>query len=245
MVKKKKKIIKYIAIVFSSLILLLTGVTVLWVNDTYKPDTTAQEAMIGNDATIVTEDEWITFNPSEQTEHGFIFYPGGLVEPEAYAPLCRKIADEKVKVFLVPMTLNLAVLSPNRAEEVIKANPEITDWTIGGHSLGGVMAANFAAGHKEITNLVLLAAYPQEGTLDDSEMNVLSIYGTLDGVAKMDKVKNAVLGKHGSMLEIPGGNHCFFGSYGMQKGDNQAEVSNEEQINLTAEAVIELIHGGK
>jgi hypothetical protein len=35
------------------------------------------------------------------------------------------------------MPLNLAVFSPNKADEVITDFPEIEEWYIAGHSLGG------------------------------------------------------------------------------------------------------------
>jgi len=40
--------------------------------------------------------------------------------------------------------LNLAVFAPDRASDIISAYPDIHSWVIGGHSLGGSMAANFA-----------------------------------------------------------------------------------------------------
>jgi len=238
---KISKVKKYVMLVNLCLIIGVFGVAVYWVNDTYEPDAAAQEAMISDDEVTIEDAKWITFDPAEKTNQGFIFYPGGLVEPEAYAPICRKIAEAGVKVIIVPMRMNLAVLSPDRAQEVLETYPEITDWTIGGHSLGGVMAANFAASEPEIDNVVLLASYPQKDVLKDSNQNVLSIYGSMDGVAKMDKVKHSNLGNHGELIEIRGGNHGGFGSYGLQSGDHEAEITNEEQISIAAEAVVKLI----
>lgn len=65
------------------------------------------------------------------------------------------------------------------------------------------------------------------------------------GVAKLDKVKNASLPSDARFHEITGGNHGYFGSYGMQKGDNEATVSNEEQINAAANVTIEFIEETK
>ena len=39
---------------------------------------------------------------------------------------------------------------------------------------------------------------------------------------------------------IPGGCHAYFGCYGAQKGDGTPEITNEEQIRRTAEAIGDL-----
>lgn len=195
----------------------------------------AKEALKGNDAILVTEPEEIVFEPKNgQAKKGLIFYPGGLVEPESYATLCEQIAEQGYFVVIVPMRANLAILSPDRADRIIEAYKDITTWAIGGHSLGGVMAANYAASHEAISGVVLYASYPQGEALKESTLPVLSIYGEKDGVANLDKVKNAALPKQASLREIKGGNHCYFGSYGMQKGDNEASITPEEQQEQAA-----------
>ena len=40
---------------------------------------------------------------------------------------------------------------------------------------------------------------------------------------------------------IPGGCHAYFGCYGPQDGDGTPEISNEEQIRLTADAIEEMV----
>ena len=63
-------------------------------------------------------------------------------------------------------------------------------WYIGGHSLGGAMAADYAAGHSSaFDGLVLLASYSAKD-LSDASFPVLSlsIYGSEDGVLNMDKI---------------------------------------------------------
>ena len=60
-----------------------------------------------------------------------------------YAPLLREISAGGYAVYLVKMPLSLAVLGVDKATDVIAAHPEIEFWYIGGHSLGGSMAANY------------------------------------------------------------------------------------------------------
>ena len=84
------------------------------------------------------------FQPAQPTDTGFIFYPGGLVDPAAYAPLMKQLSDQGILSVIVPMPLDLAIFGVNKANDVIAAYPEIKHWVIGGHSLGGSMAAQYA-----------------------------------------------------------------------------------------------------
>ncbi|MEZ4737454.1 MAG: alpha/beta fold hydrolase [Caldilineaceae bacterium] len=95
---------------------------------------------------------------------------------------------------IVPMPLNLAAFAPNRAQEVIAAYPTIQQWAIGGHSLGGAMAAAFAADHPDAVDaLILWASYPgqQDSLARRSDLAVTSIYGTQDGLATVEKLEAA------------------------------------------------------
>ena len=40
---------------------------------------------------------------------------------------------------------------------------------------------------------------------------------------------------------IEGGNHSNFGDYGHQRGDGEATISNEEQINITKQEIMDFI----
>ena len=85
----------------------------------------------------------------EPTTAGVIIYPGAFVEPRSYAPAAHALAEEGFFVAIVPMPLGVAILGGYRADDVISAQPEVTDWVIAGHSLGGVMAARYAADHPD------------------------------------------------------------------------------------------------
>ncbi len=186
----------------------------------------------------------IVFVPDGARE-GLIFYPGGKVEFSAYAPLMEELAREGILCVLVRMPLNLAVLDANAANGIPEAYPEIETWAVGGHSLGGAMAAVYAAGHpEEVDALVLLAAY-STADLSGSGVRVLSVYGTEDGVMKRDRYEEyrANLPADVTELIIDGGCHAGFGSYGPQKGDGTPLISREEQQRITAEAVRAFLTG--
>ena len=189
-------------------------------------------------------DKNIIFTPKEQdVTKGFILYPGAKVDAKAYAPLCKKIASNGYKVIIADMPLNFAMLSPNKAEKIIKENDDIKSWVIGGHSLGGVVAAKFAANDKNVDGVVFLASYPSNDDLKQLEKNVVSIWGSKDGVLNF---KNLIESKENlpqdtTYVEIEGANHSQFGNYGHQKGDNDALISEEKQLEITSNSIIKLL----
>jgi dienelactone hydrolase len=148
-------------------------------------------------------------------------------------------------VIIPPMPLNLAVFSPEKAQEIIAAYPEIQSWAIGGHSLGGSMAANFARKRPDqIQGLIFWAAYPASSdNLAGQEIVVASIYATLDGLATVEEVlaSASLLPAGTSWTPIEGGNHAQFGWYGDQPGDNPAAISREEQQQQVIEASLTLL----
>ena len=238
---KKSKIFKSIIIIFSILIISALGF-IVWAKDNYKPSEEALSALKNQDMIEVKEAEFITFKPKDKTaEKGLIFYPGAKVSPESYSLLAKGIAEEGYLVVIVPMPLDLAILSPNKAEEVIQKYSDIDVWAIGGHSLGGVMASKFASSHSDIKGLALYASYPSGDELIDSSLKVVSIYGSEDGVANLEKIKNAALPKDSVIFQIKGGNHAQFGNYGDQKGDNKATISSEEQIEESVKVTVNML----
>lgn len=208
----------------------------------YQPDETAEAALAEEaDAVKVNElEHWIGFEPAKPSGAGVILYPGTLVKPESYAPLARRLAEKGHHVVIVKMPLNLPLTSPNLAGEVLKAYPK-ESFVIGGHSLGGVMAARYAAAHAgQIKGVFFLASYPDsKGDLKNKNLPVISLLGSDDGVINMDQVQSgrAYLPADTLYFTVEGGNHAQFGSYGAQKGDNTAQISAAEQWNQSVEAL--------
>jgi pimeloyl-ACP methyl ester carboxylesterase len=211
----------------------------------------ARAALQSDAAVTVTQvdgQDWYVFSPTAgETDTGLILYPGGFVDPVAYAPVARAIAERGFLVVLDPMPLNLAVTAIESADAIIAAHPAIDHWAIGGHSLGGAMAAEYVNNNPEaVSGLVLWAAYPAENTdLSTLALNVVSIYGDADGVASIEDVTGAAerLPPDARFVLIPGGNHTQFGSYGegLQRGDNPATISREEQQAQVVDATVELL----
>ena len=191
----------------------------------------------------MTENGWYVFEPQGEPRAGFIFYPGGLVEPAAYAPLMQRLSDGGVLAVIVPMPLDLAVFGIGRADDVIAAYPAIDSWVIGGHSLGGAMAAEYVKRNPDaVKGVAFLASYPADSTdLSPLPIEVVSTYGTEDGVAgdafreSLDRLPDGT-----SLKVIEGGNHAQFGDYGPQKGDGTAAISRDEQQRQAAASILKL-----
>lgn len=196
---------------------------------------------------IFQEDDRRIVAAPKQPEAGLVFYPGGKVEPEAYVPLMDALAQRGILCVLVKMPCNLAVFDADAADGIPAQFPEIKRWYIGGHSLGGAMAASYAAGHADgLEGLLLLAAYSTED-LSGTGLRALSLYGSEDGVLNREKYgecrKN--LPADTQEIVIEGGCHAYFGMYGEQEGDNKALISPREQMEETARLAAEWMKKGK
>jgi hypothetical protein len=225
--------VRGLAILVGLVVVVVVGF-VVWASVIPAPMPDAVAALASDAAVQVTMDRWLVFEPARQAaEVGLILYPGGRVDPVAYAPAARAIAAEGYRVVIVPVPLNLAVLAPDRASEVMAAYPEVRAWAVGGHSLGGAMAARYADLNPErVAGLVLWAAYPAASNdLSGRELAVASIYGTRDGLATVEDIETsrALLPATTSWVEIEGGNHAQFGWYGPQARDLEPTISREAQ----------------
>jgi pimeloyl-ACP methyl ester carboxylesterase len=219
---------------------------IVWALAVPTPMPEAMEAIKPDYEVLVTKDRWWTFQPILTTPAtGFIIYPGGRVDPRAYAPQAHAIAAHGYLVVIVRMPLNLAVLDPEQATDVIQQYPEITNWAIGGHSLGGAMAALYADKHPDaIKGLVLWASYPSSSNdLSNSTIKVTSIYASQDGLATPKKIKASrpLLPANTTWVQIKGGNHAQFGWYGPQPGDHAASISRENQQDQVIQATLDLL----
>lgn len=230
-----KRLWKWIGIILCILI----GVSGLYISD-YSQNTDESALQNTNDVKVTKTDFGYFFDgPSE--EEAMIFYPGGKVEDLAYSRLLKEIASNGIDCFLVHMPANLAVLSPNKAQDVLNEY-SYDSWYIGGHSLGGSMAASFASKHANtFSGLILLAAYSTKD-LSDTNLKVLTIYGSNDKVLNKDRLKQyeEYLPKDNEVYVIQGGNHSGFGTYGKQDGDGKRSISHWKQIEVTASKIQEI-----
>ena len=121
----------------------------------------------------------------------------------------------------------------NSADTLISQFPDIENWYIAGHSMGGAMASAYASKNQAaVKGLILLGAYIYG---DYPAENALTVYGSFNtSVAeKISYTENIVV--------IEGGNHAQFGNYGKQKGDPDATISSEEQQDIAVTAIKEFL----
>lgn len=193
---------------------------------------------------IQRENGFLVFQPSTQTDTGLIYYPGGLVEPEAYAVTAQGIADSGYLVVIPKMPLNLAFTGINRADKVIADHPEITSWVIGGHSLGGAMAADYAKNNVDrIDGLIMLASYPANNKdFVDFPHPILCIVASNDPGASKQEAFYEEVSDSASLFVIEGGNHRQYADYSFQNNDGVATISVAEQQDQIVFAVVHFMN---
>lgn len=217
----------------------------LWGCGSYPAGDLALEALQSSTQTTVSETkEWIAFSPTELLyETGVAFYPGGKVEPEAYAPILRDLADQGLQTYILRLPGDLAILDQNAILDLFEEDTR-EQWLVAGHSLGGVAAAKMALENDQIAALSLWASYPAGSVdLSTTSLPVHSIAGSKDSVLDTEnwEASASQLPAETEWITIEGGNHAQFGDYGEQDGDGEATISPEEQWAQTSELMLELI----
>ena len=233
--KQKKRVFRIILAALVLLVFACGG----YLCDYYHAEPEALEvfAPVGVIGTETTEEGDRVFG-AKDADVGFIFYPGGKVESLAYVPLMRALTEKGFLCVLVEMPFRLAVFDANAAEGISQQYPEIERWYIGGHSLGGSMAAAYVSECPDaFEGLVLLGSY-STADLAETDLQVLSVYGSEDQVLNRENYEESKknLPRDFEEVILEGGCHANFGMYGAQKGDGTPTMTREEQITLTADA---------
>lgn len=240
-----------------SAIILLCVLVFFEVSCSYLPaDEDLADTIIYNETT-----EYITLSSvNEGDSTGFMFLPGGLVDPHAYLTLMEKLAQDSIQVLIPKFSTNLAITELSKFKKLINEFPDINVWYIGGHSLGGIAALSAVKDDPDIfKGLILLGVYPSESfDISTWEGQVLSIYAENDQLSTVEEVEAAVsyLPQARFISEpiqldtmdtavpntiyycISGGNHAQFGDYGFQRGDGTAEITKDEQHEKIHDAIM-------
>jgi len=196
-------------------------------------------------------DGYWRFTPRQSSGTGLLFFPGALVDPVAYAPIVRAVAERGHTVLLIQVPRRGAMGGAESEELFNRYSRAVRDteasggpkfWVVGGHSRGGVISCNVARSRPSwLRGLVLIGtSHPRDFSIASLPIPMTQIYGTRDTVADVEKVIAARrnLPPAIEIVEIDGGNHSQFGSYGFQPGDWPATISREEQHNRTVAAIV-------
>lgn len=222
--------------------LLIIFVSSLWylsIHYTAQDEATAVLADLSSAKVSEIEEGYFVDGTDKNT--ALIFYQGAKVDAAAYLPLMKQLADKGIDCFLLKTPFDMPIFNRNAADKII-GKYDYDTFLLGGHSMGGMVAAGYAAEHSDaVDGVVLLAAYPTE-TISDS-VGMLSVYGTNDKVLDMETYDNAkqFFPVRCTEVIIDGGNHAQFGNYGAQSGDGEAEITAQEQQKQTAAAITRFV----
>jgi pimeloyl-ACP methyl ester carboxylesterase len=214
-------------------------------------------AVLRSSATVAVQDSgpFLRFTPRDEgAPVGLIFLPGGTIDPLAYAPLLRTIADSGHPVVLVRLPWRVAPSVSSRALvqkriAAIQAESPSRRWWIAGHSRGAALSAGFVgAAPQAFAGLVLIGTtHPKEISLASLTIPVIKIYGTQDCVADSASVlANApLLPPSARFVRLDGANHRQFGWYGAQLGDCSATMTREDQQSRTLGVLLWALASGE
>ncbi len=225
---------------------------ILWMANSYCVRGFDPEVLENSRAvTVEKTNHYLQFRPTGiQQPTGFIFFPGALVAPEAYAPMARALAEDGFNTFIIKLPFGSAPLASQQASvmdqalEIEKSNSTLRYWVVGGHSRGGAIAARFAYQYDQhLDGLILIGtSHPKEDAFDLSERSLMvtKIYATNDGLASEEEVEatSQYLPTDTQWVRIEGGNHAQFGYYGTQLGDHKATISRPRQQELMLDAIL-------
>lgn len=228
----------------------LTVVFVVWSLIAYRANGDARAATVSDAVVTNTRADGVwRFTPVAQgtpAAVGLVFFPGALVDPTAYAPLARAVAEAGYPVIVMELPKRGAFGGADDpalfARSVAAVRADDTRWVVAGHSRGAGVAATFASRYaREIAGLVLLGTtHPRDVDLSGLTIPVTKVLGTKDGVAPESRSNENrhLLPAATTWVRIEGGNHSQFGWYGFQPGDHRAGIDAHEQHRQVLAALL-------
>jgi len=197
-------------------------------------------ARSGDGYQFIDKGGYFELQPNSPSGKALIMYPGAFAEPQAYVASLAELTKAGITVFIIKSPLNFALLDSGAAKRIIGQQPQINDWYVAGHSLGGVTACEFAKSNQAlIKGLILLGSYCN-GQANSLKPKVLSIYATNDGLTELKDVEKSrtMLPSGAEFVAIEGGNHTQFGTFAkLQPGDKPAAISQDEQTTQLIQAI--------
>ena len=198
-------------------------------------------ALATSDVASETSSSGILLNPQGDKPVGVAFIPGALVDPRAYENIWAPIAQAGYPVYIAKPAFGLAFSVPDVIAHASAAAPEVQQWVVAGHSLGGAVASGQTQG---AAGLILLGAYPISD-ISDADVPVLSISATNDGLSRPADIEasKAELPSDAEFVVIDGGVHAYFGDYGPQGGDGEPTITREQQQSQSQAAIESFLAG--
>ncbi|WP_062207868.1 alpha/beta hydrolase [Demequina oxidasica] len=232
------------------LVAAIIWVVLMWWLRPFTAHEPALSAMESNhDVTVTETATQIVMTPTgTPSTLGVFFQPGAKVEARAYAAVLRPLAYWGYTVVIPKQPLGIAFLALPAFDEARPHHPEINQWVVGGHSLGGTVAAMEAdAGDTDAqapaVGLMFFASYPAGDISESLTASVLSVSGSQDGLSTPAKIaaSRADLPDDAKFTEIEGASHAQFGDYGPQPGDGVPTISNAAARSEIVSAALEWV----
>ncbi|MEQ8578451.1 MAG: alpha/beta fold hydrolase [Balneola sp.] len=247
---KKRKIIRYFLLIFWALVF---GWQFFQMNA--RGFDKANVLASDQDILFAETDEYLSFIPqTDSVNTSVLFFPGALVQPEAYAPLAKKLAQKGYSFYIQKIPFRIAVTDNMEQNALINTSKFISTsneekWVVAGHSRGGRMAVNYASLYPEsISGLVLMGTtHPKDKDLSRLEFPVLKISASEDGLASPPEIDQFAhnLPDSTDFFMIQGGNHSQFGYYGFQLGAGSPTITREEQQKIIFNVVEKFLRNSK
>lgn len=198
-----------------------------------------------NKVSVEKSSDKITFlSNNSKYQNEIIFFQGGLTDPKAYAPLCRKIAENGFTCHLIKMDWRMPQWNYKKIETMF--NLKNGKYIIGGHSQGAKIASQFVYENPDLMKGLFLlgTSHPRDFDLSNRVLSTIKLYGELDGLASVSEVmeNKSKLPINSSLIEIKGGNHSQFGYLGKLLTDDNAKIGLVEQQRLTVEELTEFFN---
>lgn len=182
-------------------------------------------------------------NNNEESKFGLIFSPGAFIKEDAYLPILSELSKRGIKIYILKSSL-FGV--GDMSSILLKSN--IKNYILVGHSFGGSKLLNYLKQENKylelVKGVVLLSSYGQNSqNFSGSNIKFISVVGSDDKIINFEKYENYKnnLPSSTKYLYIDGGNHSYFGNYGLQYGDSEGLISRELQQFIVIREILKLL----
>lgn len=202
--------------------------------------------------TLTETADAVVLTPDDPTGSGLVFVAGARVEAAAYAHKLSGLAEQGITVVIARPILNFAIAEFRPLDHFTALGAGVDSWFVGGHSLGGVRACQYAADAASgstsdgagpaVEGLILAGSYCAVD-LSDDDLAVLSLGGGRDGLSTPEKIADSahLLPDDTHFAQLDGAAHAQFGDYGAQPGDGTPTASDAEVRDWITDEVVQFI----
>ncbi|WP_423918277.1 alpha/beta hydrolase [Frigoribacterium sp. 2-23] len=230
---RARRVALIVLAVVVAVVLIAAGVFYAWTRQTFTATPASLAAVSADPAVAISgDDDTVVLRPATTTplDQGLVFVAGARVDPRAYEQTFAGLVATGVTVIVERPTLGLGIADNRPLSDFTSLVPDITNWAVGGHSLGGVRACQYAKDDPRVDALVLLGSYCATDVSARDDLAALSVGGSDDGLSTPQKIDDArhLLPDDTTFVQVDGLSHAQFGHYGAQPGDGTPTLSDAD-----------------